>query len=515
MTVKSCEKLEKSRVALTIEASAEEFEAAVNKAYLKMRGKINVPGFRVGKAPRKIIEKMYGEEVFYEEAVNIILPDAYEDAVKEQKLDVVGYPEVELESCTKDGVVFKCTVAVYPEVKLGQYKGLEAPKAEVKVAAADVNARLKEMADRNSRLVSVERAVKKGDTADIDFEGFDNGVAFDGGKGENFDLEIGSGSFVPGFEEQLIGMKAGEEKDIDITFPENYTPELAGKPVVFHVKVNEVKVKEVPAVDDEFAKDVSEFDTLKELKADIKKKMTAERTEAAQRAFEDVLMAKVAEGVEAEIPHEMVELQAERMMEQFKQQLAAQGIPFDQYLKMTGTTEADFRKQADGPAAEQVKMDLAVEAIIKAEGLEATDEDVENELKNVAEKYGMDLETVKKYLRPEDVKEQVIREKAVKVVADSAVAVAPAEEKAELEAEGEVVEKKPAKKPAAKKTTKTAAKKTTTAKTTKTSTAKKTAAKTAEKEPAAKKTTKTAVKKTTTKSTAAKKTTKKAAEKAE
>lgn len=454
MTVKSCEKLEKSRVALTIEASAEEFEAAVNKAYLKMRGKINVPGFRVGKAPRKIIEKMYGEEVFYEEAVNIILPDAYEDAVKEQKLDVVGYPEVELESCTKDGVVFKCTVAVYPEVKLGQYKGLEAPKAEVKVAAADVNARLKEMADRNSRLVSVERAVKKGDTADIDFEGFDNGVAFDGGKGENFDLEIGSGSFVPGFEEQLIGMKAGEEKDIDITFPENYAPELAGKPVVFHVKVNEVKVKEVPAIDDEFAKDVSEFDTLKELKADIKKKMTAERTEAAQRAFEDVLMAKVAEGVEAEIPHEMVELQAERMMEQFKQQLAAQGIPFDQYLKMTGTTEADFRKQADGPAAEQVKMDLAVEAIIKAEGLEATDEDVENELKNVAEKYGMDLETVKKYLRPEDVKEQVIREKAVKIVADSAVAVAPAEEKAELEAEGEVVEKKPAKKPAAKKTTK-------------------------------------------------------------
>ena len=454
MTVKSCEKLEKSRVALTIEASAEEFEAAVNKAYLKMRGKINVPGFRVGKAPRKIIEKMYGEEVFYEEAVNIILPDAYEDAVKEQKLDVVGYPEVELESCTKDGVVFKCTVAVYPEVKLGQYKGLEAPKAEVKVAAADVNARLKEMADRNSRLVSVERAVKKGDTADIDFEGFDNGVAFDGGKGENFDLEIGSGSFVPGFEEQLIGMKAGEEKDIDITFPENYAPELAGKPVVFHVKVNEVKVKEVPAIDDEFAKDVSEFDTLKELKADIKKKMTAERTEAAQRAFEDVLMAKVAEGVEAEIPHEMVELQAERMMEQFKQQLAAQGIPFDQYLQMTGTTEADFRKQADGPAAEQVKMDLAVEAIVKADGLEATDEDVENELKNVAEKYGMDLETVKKYLRPEDVKEQVIREKAVKVVADSAVAVAPAEEKAELEAEGEVVEKKPAKKPAAKKTAK-------------------------------------------------------------
>ena len=451
MSVKSCEKLDKSKVALTIEADAAAFEAAINKAYLKQRGKISVPGFRPGKAPRKMIESMYGAEVFYEEAVNILLPDAYEDAVKEQELKVVGYPEVELESCGKDGVVFKCTVAVYPEVTLGQYKGLEAPKAEVNVTDEDVENRLNEMADRNSRLVSVEREIQKGDTADIDFEGFDNGVPFDGGKGENFDLEIGSGSFVPGFEDQLVGMKAGEEKDIDITFPENYTPELAGKPVVFHVKVNEVKHKEVPAIDDEFAKDVSEFDTLKDLKADIKKKLTAERTESAQRAFEDVLMAKVAEGIEADIPEEMVELQAERMMEQFKQQLASQGIPFDQYLKMTNTAEADFRKQAQGPAADQVKMDLAVEAIIKAEGLEASDEDVESEMKSVAEKYGMDLDTVKKYLRPEDVKEQVIREKVVKLVADNAVAVAPAEEKAELETEGEVVEKKAAKKAPAKK----------------------------------------------------------------
>ena len=450
MSVKSCEKLEKSKVALTIEVSAEDFEAAINKAYLKMRGKMNIPGFRPGKAPRKIVESMYGAEVFYEEAVNIVLPDAYEKAIDDEKLEVVGYPEVELENCGKDGVTFKATVAVYPEVKLGQYKGLEAPKAEVKVTAADVTARLKEMADRNSRLVSVERAVKKGDTADIDFEGFDNGVPFDGGKGENFDLEIGSGSFVPGFEDQLIGMKAGEEKDIDITFPENYTPELAGKPVVFHVKVNEVKVKEVPAMDDEFAKDVSEFDTLKDLKADIKKKLTTERTEAAQRAFEDVLMAKVAESIEAEIPTEMVELQAAQMTEGFKQQLASQGIPFDQYLKMTNTTEADFTKQAYGPAEQQVKMDLAVRAIIDAEKLDATDDEVEAEMKNVADKYGMDLDTVKKYLRPEEVKEQVIREKVIKVVADSAKAVAPAEEKADLEAEGEIVEKKPAKKAAKK-----------------------------------------------------------------
>ena len=434
MTVKSCEKLEKSRVALTIEVGAEEFEAAVNKAYLKMRGKMNIPGFRPGKAPRKMIESMYGAEVFYEEAVNAVLPDAYESAVDEQKLEVVGYPQVEIESVGKEGAVFKCTVAVYPEVELGQYKGLEAVKAEVKVMAADVNARLKEMAERNSRLVAVERAVKKGDTANIDFEGFDNGVAFEGGKGDAFDLEIGSGSFVPGFEDQLIGMKAGEEKDIDITFPENYTPELAGKPVVFHVKVNEVKVKELPAIDDEFAKDVSEFDTLKELKADIKKKMIEERTTAAQRAFEDVLMTKVAEGVKADIPEEMIELQAQQLVDGFKQQLAAQGIPYDQYLKMTGMEEAKIMADAKEPAANQVKMDLAIRAIIKAEGLEVSDEEVEAEMKNVADKYGMDLDTVKKYLRSEDVKEQVMREKVIKVVADSAKAVAPEAKEEEIKA---------------------------------------------------------------------------------
>ena len=437
MSVKSCEKLEKSKVALTIEVGAEEFEAAVNKAYLKMRGKMSIPGFRPGKAPRKIIEGMYGADVFYEEAVNIVLPQAYEAAVKEQELDVVGYPEVDLENCGKEGVTFKCTVAVYPEVKLGQYKGLEAPKAEVKVMAADVNARLKEMADRNSRLASVERAVKKGDTANIDFEGFDNGVAFDGGKGENFDLEIGSGSFVPGFEDQLIGMKAGEEKEIDITFPENYTPELAGKPVVFKVKINEVKAKEVPAIDDEFAKDVSEFDTLKELKADMKKKMTEERKIAAQQAFEDALMKKVADGIEADIPEDMVKAQAERMLEGFKQQLASQGIPFEQYLQMTGMTNETFLAQAHQPALDQVRMDLAVEAIVKAEGLEASDEDVENEMKNIAEKYGMDPESVKKYLPADQVKEQVIREKVIKVVADAGVAVAPVEEEKKEEEKAE------------------------------------------------------------------------------
>lgn len=435
MSVKSCEKLEKSRVALTIAVSPEDFEAAINKAYLKMRKNIQMPGFRPGKAPRKIIEQMYGVEVFYEEAVNIVLPDAYESAIKEQELDVVGYPEVDVEECGKDGVTFKATVAVYPEVKLGEYKGLEAPRAEVKVMAADVNARLKEMADKQARLETVERAVKKGDTADIDFEGFDNGVPFEGGKGENFDLEIGSGSFVPGFEDQLVGMKAGEEKDIDITFPENYTPDLAGKAVVFHVKVNEVKAKNVPALDDEFAKDVSEFETLKELKADLKKKITAERKEAAENAFEDVLMQKVADGIECEIPDALVELQAEKMVEGFKQQITMQGLPFEQYLKMAGTTEEQFKEQAMAPALQQVRMDLAITALVKAEKVEATEEEIEAEAKNIAEKYGMDLESVKKYLPADQVKEQIVREKVIKLVAKNAVATAPVEEEKKEETE--------------------------------------------------------------------------------
>ena len=268
MNVKSVEKLEKSQVAVTVEVTAEEFEAAVQKAYLKMRNKISVPGFRPGKAPRKMIEKLYGEGVFYSDAVDAALPDAYTQAIGSSGLDVVGYPEVEIvdDQIGKDGFTFKATVAVYPEVELGQYKGVSAVKEEVKVTADDVKERLNQMAEREARLVSVDRKVKKGDTAVIDFEGFDNGVAFEGGKGENHELEIGSGSFVPGFEDQIIGMKAGEEKDIDITFPENYTKDLAGKQVVFHVKVNEVKEKQTPALDDEFAKDVSEFETLKELK---------------------------------------------------------------------------------------------------------------------------------------------------------------------------------------------------------------------------------------------------------
>ena len=455
MSVKSCEKVEKSQVALTIEVGAQEFEAAVEKAYQKMRRKINVPGFRPGKAPRKIIEGMYGAEVFYEEAINIAFPEAYEAAVKEQELQVVGYPAVEVEGqVTKDGFTFKATVPVYPEVKLGQYKGLSAEKEEVKVSASDVDTRLKALADRNTRLVSVDREAKEGDTAVIDFEGFLDGKPFDGGKGENYSLELGSHTFIPGFEEQVVGMKAGDEKDLHVTFPEDYHQDLAGKAVVFKVKVHEVKEKEVPAMDDEFAKDVSEFDTLKDLKADLKKKITAEREDTAKRAFEDALMEQVAEGITADVPDAMVEAQARQFLDNFKMQLAQQGIKYDEYMKATGMDESKLVEDAKEPALKQVRMDLAMAAIIKEENIDATDEEVEAEFQKMADQYGMDLETVKKYLQADQVKDQLKSQKAIAVVADSATAIKPEKKtarKSAKKAEDAEGEEKPAKKTTRKK----------------------------------------------------------------
>ena len=428
MSVKSCEKLEKSMVELTVDVSAADFEAAVEKAYRKQRGSIRVPGFRPGKAPRKVIENMYGPGVFYDEAVNAVLPGAYADAVKETELKVVGYPDLELLDVGKEGFSFKATVAVYPEVTLGQYKGVEAPKAEVNVTDEDVDRRLASMADQNSRMVSVEdRAVQAGDVANIDFEGFLDRVPFDGGKSDNFDLEIGSGSFVPGFEDQVAGMNLGEEKDIDITFPENYHADLAGKAVVFHVKVNSIKVKERPELDDEFAKDVSEFDTLDELKRDVREKLVSEREEAVKRAFENAVMTKVAADIEADIPDAMVEEQARRFMENFRMQVQSQGVPYEQYMKMTGMDEKKMLEDAKGPAMEQVRMDLAIAAVVKAENLEASDEEVEEEYSRMAEQYGMDVESVKKYMSEESAKEQVVRNKAVELVAAAAVAVKPEE----------------------------------------------------------------------------------------
>ena len=461
MNVKSVEKLEKSQVAVTVEVTAEEFEAAVQKAYLKMRNKISVPGFRPGKAPRKMIEKLYGEGVFYSDAVDAALPDAYTQAIGSSGLDVVGYPEVEIvdDQIGKDGFTFKATVAVYPEVELGQYKGVSAVKEEVKVTADDVKERLNEMAERNSRLVSVDRKAKKGDIAVIDFEGFDNGEAFEGGKGENYELELGSGSFVPGFEDQVIGMKAGDEKDLDITFPEDYHKDLAGKKVVFHVKAKEIKCKELPKLDDDFAKDVSEYDTLKELKDSIKREITEQREQAAKFAVESSLMEKVAEGIECDIPDAMVEEQCARFLDDFKQRLQAQGIPYDQYCKMTGMDEKKFMEDGKEPALRQVRMDLAVNAIIKEENLDATDEEVEKQYSDLAEKYSMDINELKKYLDEMSVRAQIIRDKAINLVVDSAKVEKKKAPKKETEgeaAEGEAAEgeEKSAKKPAAKKTAK-------------------------------------------------------------
>ena len=448
MTVKNVEKLEKSRVAVTVEVGAEEFEAAVAKAYAKARGKLSIPGFRPGKAPRKMIEKLYGAGVFYSDAVDIALPEAYTQAIGQSGLDVVGYPEIEIvdDKIDENGFTFKATVAVYPEVKLGEYKGLTAEKEEIKVSADDVKERLNEMAERNARLVSVDRKAKKGDIAVIDFEGFDNGEAFEGGKGENYELELGSGSFVPGFEDQVIGMKAGEEKDLDITFPEDYHKDLAGKKVVFHVKAKEIKCKELPKLDDDFAKDVSEYDTLKELKDSIKREITEQREQAVKYAFENALMEKVADGIECDIPDAMIDEQCARFLEEFKQRLQSQGIPYDQYCKMTGMDEAKFMEEGKDPATRQVRMDLAVGAIIKEEKLDVTDEEVEKQYADLAEKYSMDVGELKKYLDVMSVRTQLLRDKALNLVVDSA----KAEKKKPAKEETEGEEKKPAKKTAKK-----------------------------------------------------------------
>ncbi len=444
MSVKNCEKLEKNQVALTVEVDAVAFDAAIEKAYRKVRHQINVPGFRKGKAPRKMIENLYGVEIFYDEAINIAMPDAYVAAVSEEKLELVGYPEVELLSVSKDGFSFKATVYVYPEVTLGQYKGLSAPKGEVKVTEEDIQERLNQLAERNTRMLGVDRPVENGDVANIDFEGFLDNKPFDGGKGENFDLEIGSGSFVPGFEEQLVGMAAGEEKDIDITFPEDYHADLAGKAVVFHVKVNAVKRKEVPALDDEFAKDVSEFDTLEELKKDIEAKIAADRQNAVDHAFEEALMEQVAEGIQCDVPQPMVDEQARRFVENLKMQIQQQGIPYEQYLKLAGLDDESVMAQAQTPALRQVRLDLALEALAKAEGVEVSDEEIEAEYERAAGQYGMKAEDLKKYIDQGTIKNQLVNTKAVKVVVDSAIAT-KFEEKApegEESAEGEEKPKK-------------------------------------------------------------------------
>ena len=436
MKLTNVEKKEKNQVVLSITVEADVFEAACEKSYRKNAHSINIQGFRKGKAPRKIIEKLYGPEIFYDDAMNACIPDAYEAAVAEAGLKVVSQPSI-TDVDVKDGeFVFTAVVYVKPEVSVKDYKGIEAEKDEAVVTAEEVEAELTRMQDRNARQVSVEREAKKGDIANLDFEGFVDGVAFEGGKGEKFDLELGSGMFIPGFEEQLEGKKAGDECDVDVVFPETYQEKnLAGKPAVFKCKINEVKENQKPALDDEFAKDVSEFDTLADLKADIEKKQQESKTASADNAFQERVMDKVIENLEADIPEAMVETQLDRVAEDFSYRLAMQGMEFESYLKMTGMTKEQFRQVFKPQALRQVKIRLALEKIAELEGLEVTDEDLNAEFAKLAENNKMDVEKVKELLSAEDLKGDMLCQKANDFVIANAVAVAKKEEAAEAAAE--------------------------------------------------------------------------------
>ena len=469
MNVKNIEKLEKSRVALTIEASAQEFEAALDKAYRKERGRIMLPGFRKGKAPRKMIEAMYGAEIFYEGAVNEAYPDLFAQAVEQEKLDTVAYPEVELLDAGKDGFTFKATVAVRPEVKLGKYKGLSAPKDVTKVTEKDIDGELQPYVQRATRMVDVERKAKKGDTVNIDFEGFMDGKAFEGGKGENHDLELGSGQFIPGFEDQLVGVKAEGEKDVVVTFPEDYgTAELAGKEATFKVKVHAVKEKVTPKLDDEFAKDVSEFETLADFRKDLGEKLGERREKQAQHTFEEALLEQVINDMSADIPDAMVENRAQQMLEDYSQRITSQGISFEQYLAMTGMTVDILKAQAIEGALRQVKVELALDAIAAEEKVEITEEEINAECDRLGEQYQLPGTEIRKIVPEQELKGDLTHRKAADLIDTSAkVGKTPAKKAAKKEEPKDETEKKPAakktaekaageKKPAAKKTTKKA-----------------------------------------------------------
>ena len=434
MKLTNVEKKEKNQVALSIVVAADVFEAACEKSYRKNVRNINIQGFRQGKAPRKIIEKLYGPEIFYDDAMNECIPDAYEAAVSEAGLKVVSQPSI-TEVDVKDGeFLFTAVVYVKPEVSVKDYKGIEAEKEEVAVSAEDVEAELARMQTRNARQVSVEREAKKGDVVNLDFEGFVDGVAFEGGKGEKFDLELGSGMFIPGFEEQLEGKNVGDECDVNVTFPEEYNEKsLAGKPAVFKCKINEIKENQKPELDDEFAKDVSEFDTIAELKADIEKKMVESKQSSADTAFQERVMDKVIENMEAEIPDAMVETQLDRVAEDFSYRLAMQGMEFESYLKMTGMTMEQFRSVFAPQALRQVKIRLALEKIAELEGMDITEEDLNTEFDKLADNNKMDIAKVKELLAAEDLKADMLCQKANDFVIANAKAVAKAEKAADAE----------------------------------------------------------------------------------
>ena len=423
MNVKSIER-NGNQATVVVEIDAALMEKGINAAYLKQRKNIMIPGFRRGKAPRKMIEAMYGKHVFVEDGLEEVFPEVYTAAVADIK--AIGRPNLtNLEVGDDNSCTLTFTTDVYPEVTLGQYKGLEVVKNDVTVSDAQVEAELNRMAQNVASTEVVEKAAEMGDTANIDFEGFADGVAFDGGKGTDFDLKLGSGSFIPGFEEQVVGMTAGEEKDLDVTFPADYhAADLAGKAVVFHVKLNKVTVTNVPAIDDEFAKDVSEFDTLEELKADIRAKNLEQAEKQAQSAFEDAAVSMAAENVTVDMPAALIEAELDNQMDRFGYQLQMSGYSMEAYAKMMGGDVSTMRNAFRPQAEKQAKVNVTLQAIIEAEGIVASEEDMNAEYESLAKQYELELDKVKSMIPAEELKASIENRKAVKVITESAVAVA-------------------------------------------------------------------------------------------
>ncbi len=424
MNVKSIER-NGNETTIVVEIDKELMESGVNKAYLKARKNIQIPGFRKGKAPRKMIESMYGPHVFFEDGLEEIFPEVYKAAVIDQGVKAIGRPNLtDMQISEENIVTITLTTEVYPEVTLGQYKGLEVVKAEVSVSDEEIEAELNQMAQNVASTETVERAAEMGDTANIDFEGFDNGVAFEGGKGDNFDLKLGSGSFVPGFEEQVVGMSAGEEKDINITFPEDYHKELAGKAVVFHVKCNKVTATNVPAIDDELAKDVSEFESLEELKNDIRTKAMDNKQKQSDSAFENACVEAAAENTTVDMPSALIEAELDSQMERFAYQLQMSGYSMEQYAKMMGGDVNTMRNAFRPGAEKQAKVNVTLTAIIEAENITVSDEEMNEEFEKLAKQYEMDVEKIKSMVPAEEVKASLENRKAVKVIVDNAVPTA-------------------------------------------------------------------------------------------
>ncbi|MBS5787312.1 MAG: trigger factor [Clostridioides difficile] len=419
-------KKEGNKVNFKITVDSKSFDVAVDKAYKKTGKNYNIPGFRKGKAPRVVLETQFGKGLFYNDAIEILFPEVYPEAVKELGIDPIDNPDLDVEEISKDnGIVMVLNVEVKPEFELGIYKGIEVEKVEDTVKDEDVDAKLNQMLDNNARMVSApEKAIEDGDTAVIDFEGFDNGVAFEGGKGENHNLVIGSNSFIPGFEDQLVGKKVGDDVDVNVTFPEEYHAEdLAGKPVVFKVSIKDVKVKEISTLDDEFAKDVSEFDTLDELKKDIREKLEEETKVKVENELRSKVVEKVAEGTEVEVPEVMVKTQVDNMLNELHYQLQAQGFGLDQLLSMTGRNIDEMKEERKEEAQKVVKSSLVLEAICKKEAIEATDEELNTELESMATMYNMNLEEIKKAFREEDIediKNQIKMRKTIDFLVENA-----------------------------------------------------------------------------------------------